>query len=130
MKKETILYDTTTSSSSSLRNKGCCHPPPTIPHITCTSTKEVTHAIETYLRKGDVVAELGSQLRDSSTAICATIGPTVKAILLDVTRKFPTQERKQQKSIERKKKYDSTIISTNDIWSTSYKWFRFFAIQS
>ena len=102
-KKKTILYDTTTSSSSSLRNKGRRRPPPTIPYITCTSTKEVTRAIETYLRKGDVVAELGSQLRDSSTAICDTIGTTGKAILLDVTRKFPTQERKQQKSMEGKK---------------------------
>ena len=48
------------------------------------------------MRKGDVVAELGSQLRDSSTAICDTIGPTGKAILLDVKRKFPTQERKKK----------------------------------
>ena len=87
--RETSIH--ATSSSSSGKRKRV----PAIPYITCTSTKEVTRAVEKYLRPGDVVAELGSQLRDSTTAICDTIGPEGKAILIDVKRKFPSRDRKK-----------------------------------
>jgi len=61
--------------------------------IACSSTVEVTRAIECYVREGDVVAELGSQLRDSSVALCAAIGPAGRAVLVDVRRKFPDERK-------------------------------------
>lgn len=57
--------------------------------IACTSTKEVNKAIKMYVRPGDTVAELGSQLRDTSTTICETITSTGQAYLVDVKRKYP-----------------------------------------
>ena len=54
--------------------------------ITCSSTKELIKAIDTFVSAGDRVAELGSQLRDASEAICRN---SCKAVLVDVQRKFP-----------------------------------------
>lgn len=57
--------------------------------ITCSSSKEMSHAIRKLVRPGDRVAELGSQLREVSTAICETIDSEGHAILVDTLRKFP-----------------------------------------
>ena len=68
----------------------------TIKWIACTSTKEVNRAIEMYIHPGDVVAELGSQLRETSSTICETIGPNGKALLVDIERKYPKMKMQRQ----------------------------------
>ena len=65
--------------------------------IACSSTKEVTRAIQLYVQEGDKVAELGSQLRDSSIALCEAIGPDGKALLVDIERKFPKVKKNGQR---------------------------------
>jgi hypothetical protein len=57
--------------------------------ITCSSTNELESAVSHFVRPGDAVAELGSQLRDVSTNICETLEGTGSAVLVDVARKFP-----------------------------------------
>lgn len=56
--------------------------------VTCSSSKEISHAIRKLVRPGDRVAELGSQLREVSTAICETVGEG-QVVLVDTVRKFP-----------------------------------------
>lgn len=76
--------DSATSPSSSkfpLQEKFQC--------ITCGSTNELAEAVTKFVRPGDAVAELGSQLRDVSTAICDTLDGSGSAVLVDVVRKFP-----------------------------------------
>ena len=79
----------------------------TIKWIACTSKKEVNRAIEMYIQKGDSVAELGSQLRETSTKICeAVIGSDGndnsksnkdgKAYLVDIERKYPNTKLKRR----------------------------------
>ena len=62
--------------------------------ITCSSTKELVHAVQRLVQPGDTVAELGSQLRDVSTAICETIRGEEggSAVLVDTVRKFPKEK--------------------------------------
>lgn len=69
----------------------------TIKWITCSSTKEVTSAIKYYVKEGDTAVELGSQLRETSTALCDAVGSTGRALLVDVVRKFPkaTQNKRE-----------------------------------
>jgi hypothetical protein len=57
--------------------------------ITCSSTNELEAAVSQFVRPGDAVAELGSQLRDVSTTICETLDGKGSAVLVDVARKFP-----------------------------------------
>jgi len=61
--------------------------------ITCSSSKELIHAIEAIVQPDDKVAELGSQLRDVSTAICKKLDAERStpgfATLVDVRRNFP-----------------------------------------
>lgn len=70
----------------------------TIKWIACSSTVEVTRAIGAFVREGDVVAELGSQLRESSTTLCEKIGPLGQAVLVDVERKFPNEKKEQKRT--------------------------------
>ena len=60
--------------------------------IACSTTKELTRAVKAYIEPGDRVVELGSALRETSTAICETIGPNGQATLVDVKRSFPKRE--------------------------------------
>lgn len=58
--------------------------------VTCTSTNEMIHAVSTLIRPDDVVAEIGSQLREVSTNICENLrNGGGHAILMDVERKAP-----------------------------------------
>ena len=61
--------------------------------LTCSSTNELMEACQHCLRPGDVVAELGAQLRTVSRTICEMIGTNDndkgRAIMVDVIRKFP-----------------------------------------
>ncbi|EJK61746.1 hypothetical protein THAOC_17711 [Thalassiosira oceanica] len=66
--------------------------------IACSSTTEVARAIDKYINEGDTVAELGSQLRDSSMALCQAVGATGKALLVDVERKFPNEKKGQERT--------------------------------
>jgi ubiquinone/menaquinone biosynthesis C-methylase UbiE len=66
--------------------------------IACTSTKEVTKAVEEFIEKGDYVAELGSQLRETSIAICNAVGPEGKVVLADIERKFPSSKRNEERT--------------------------------
>jgi len=74
--------------------------------IACSSTKEVTRAIEMFVREGDVVAELGSQLRESSRAICESIGSQGKALLIDMERKFPNEKKDMKRTTAMRRKGD------------------------
>jgi hypothetical protein len=79
--------------------------------ITCSSSKELAHAVSTYVQPGHRVAELGSQLREVSTAICESLLQATttdssssqhprphqqqdqsSAVLVDVIRKFPKSD--------------------------------------
>lgn len=66
--------------------------------VACSSTKEVTRAIEKYVQEGDMVAELGSQLRESSIALCEMIGSSGQAVLVDIERKFPNEKKGQKRT--------------------------------
>jgi hypothetical protein len=58
--------------------------PPNI--ITCSSSKELAHAVNTFVQPHHVVAELGAQLRDVSETIC---DQCQHAVLVDVKREVP-----------------------------------------
>ena len=81
--------------------------------IACSSTTEVTRAIEMYAQNGDVVAELGSQLRESSKAICEAIGPSGKAILVDVERKFPNEKKGEKRTLAMRREGDESEFYTD-----------------
>eukprot|EP00536_Pseudo-nitzschia_multiseries_P014321 jgi/Psemu1/214341/e_gw1.685.19.1 len=59
--------------------------PPKI--ICCSSTKELVHAVNSVVTKDHVVAELGSQLREVSDAICERASPS--SVFCDVKRDYP-----------------------------------------
>ena len=58
-------------------------------YICCSSTKELTRAVHVYVRAGDNVAEIGSALRGTSTAICDAVGAEGSVLLVDVKRNHP-----------------------------------------
>lgn len=60
--------------------------PPKLQIITCASTKELVFGVQNHVQAGDIVAELGAQLRQVSSAICES---AERAVLVDVVRKFP-----------------------------------------
>lgn len=62
--------------------------PPTI--ITCSSTKELVHAVNSVVTRDHVVAELGSQLREVSNAIRNK--SSSDSVYVDVKRNFPKQQ--------------------------------------
>jgi len=66
--------------------------------ITCSSTQELTNAVEFSLKETNVVAELGAQLRDVSRAICQC---SQEAVLVDVARKFPNQSEQRSRAMRR-----------------------------
>jgi hypothetical protein len=66
--------------------------------ITCSSTNELESAVSHFVRPGDAVAELGSQLRDVSTTICESLEGTGSAVLVDVARKFPKNDNEGQRT--------------------------------
>lgn len=98
---------TSQSISSQKRKKGQC-----TEWIACSSTKELTRAIEMYVQEGDVVAELGSQLRESSTTLCEAIGREGKAKLVDIERKFPNEKKDHKRTTAMRRKGDE-----NDFYS-------------
>ncbi|GFH53593.1 hypothetical protein CTEN210_10069 [Chaetoceros tenuissimus] len=65
--------------------------PPQI--IACSSPTELQRAISFYIKEGDQVLELGSQLTDTTQHLCQTIGSNGKATLIDVKRKEATTGR-------------------------------------
>ena len=66
--------------------------------IACSSTKEMNRAISEYINEGDVVAELGSQLRESSTLLCKAVGPSGHCVLVDIERKSPNEKKGQDRT--------------------------------
>jgi len=81
--------------------------------VACSSTKMVTSAIQMYIQEGDTVAELGSQLRESSTALCDAIGPDGRAVLVDIQRKFPNQKKDQSRTTAMRRKGDGETFYTD-----------------
>jgi len=85
--------ETTTKASARRRSKDRW--------ITCSSTKELAQLARQFVRPGHRVAELCSQLREVSTAVCESLeqgsinnnndggGGRSRAVLVDVDRKFP-----------------------------------------
>ena len=92
---------------------------PTIKWIACTSTKEANRAITMYIKEGDVVAELGSQLRETSTTICDTIGSNGKAYLVDIERKYPNvkMKREERTTAMRREGDDSNFYQDRAVFS-------------
>ncbi len=73
--------------------------PPTI--VTCSSTKELVHAIDSIVTSEHRVAELGSQLREVSNAIKDRASPD--SVYVDVKRNFPKPQAKDTPSKEVKR---------------------------
>lgn len=73
--------------------------PPTI--ITCSSTKELVHAIDSIVTKDHVVAELGSQLREVSNMI--RDNASSESVYVDVKRGFPKTQTKETPAKETKR---------------------------
>ena len=73
--------------------------PPTI--VTCSSTKELVHAIDSIVTSEHRVAELGSQLREVSNAIRDRA--SADSVYVDVKRNFPKPQAKDAPSKEVKR---------------------------
>ncbi len=73
--------------------------PPTI--ITCSSTKELVHAVDSIVTADHVVAELGSQLREVSNTIRDRALP--ESVYVDVKRGFPKTQTNQTPKKETKR---------------------------
>lgn len=90
--------------------------------IACSSTKEMNRAISEYINEGDVVAELGSQLRESSTLLCEAVGPSGHCVLVDIERKSPNEKKGQDRTNAMRRNGDeidfytdrATFIETKD----------------
>ena len=80
------------------QNKPRRKKPPTTKYIACSSSQELTRALEFSLQDTDVVAELGAQLRDVSQTICKF---AKKAVLVDVSRKVPHQVEQKSRAMRR-----------------------------
>lgn len=79
--------------------------------IACSTTKELTRAVKAYIEPGDRVVELGSALRETSTAICETIGPNGQATFVDVKRSFPKREDAKRTTAMRREGDDATFYT-------------------
>jgi len=69
-----------------------------IPYIATTSSKEHGRALAQFIREGDSVLELGTQLDASSETILNGIGSTGSAVLVDVQRTETNSGRTSQGS--------------------------------
>eukprot|EP00581_Thalassiosira_minuscula_P006683 CAMPEP_0183703050 /NCGR_PEP_ID=MMETSP0737-20130205/938_1 /TAXON_ID=385413 /ORGANISM="Thalassiosira miniscula, Strain CCMP1093" /LENGTH=364 /DNA_ID=CAMNT_0025929749 /DNA_START=496 /DNA_END=1590 /DNA_ORIENTATION=+ len=78
-----------------------------------------------YVQPGDTVAELGSQLRESSTTLCETIGPTGEAILVDIERKFPNEKKGEQRTSAMRRQGDELDFYTDRATFVQTKAFEF-----
>jgi hypothetical protein len=74
--------------------------------IACSSTKELAQAVTKYVQPHHTVAELGSQLREVSTAICES-AKDGHIVLVDVQRKVP------KAVIESQARTDAMRLETN-----------------
>ena len=79
---------TTSSSLEKRLREQKLRKPPTI--ITCSSSKELVHAIDSVVTRDHVVAELGSQLRDVSDTIRNKASSN--SVYVDVKRDFPKSQ--------------------------------------
>ena len=86
--------------------------PPTI--ITCSSTKELVHAINAVVTQDHVVAELGSQLREVSTTIRNRASP--ESVYVDVKRNFPKAQQQSKTTTPSKetKRISTMRLATSD----------------
>jgi hypothetical protein len=81
--------------------------------IACSSTKEMSRAITEYIKEGDVVAELGSQLRDVSISLCEAVGASGYAVLVDIERKSPNEKKGQDRTSAMRRIGDETDFYTD-----------------
>lgn len=86
---------------------------PTTKWIACSSTKEMNRAILEYIQEGDIVAELGSQLRESSTSLCEAVGPSGYARLVDIERKSPNEKKDQDRTSAMRRNGDEVEFYTD-----------------
>ena len=86
---------TTTSSTSSSSSKSRVKP---IPFIATTSTVEHSRALSQYIRRGDRVLELGTQLDSCTETIRDAIGEEGYGVFVDVKRTETTSGRSGQGS--------------------------------
>ena len=84
-----------TSSSSSSTSKSRVKP---IPYIATTSTVEHSRALSQYIRQGDRVLELGTQLDSCTETIRGAIGEEGHGVFVDVKRTETTSGRSGQGS--------------------------------
>jgi hypothetical protein len=87
------------SSSQQILREQKQRKPPTI--ITCSSTKELVHAIDAIVTEDHVVAELGSQLREVSNTI--HYRASSDSVYVDVKRNFPKAQTKETPAKETKR---------------------------
>lgn len=91
--------------------------------ITCATTKELAHAVRTFVQPNHTVAELGAQLRDVSWAIQ---NQAASSVHVDVKRKFPKQQQNAEtrtSSMRRpgdETQFCFTEIESLEDWRTSF----------
>ena len=85
--------------------------PPTI--ITCSSTKELVHAIDVIVTEDHVVAELGSQLREVSNTIRDKASSD--SVYVDVKRNFPKTQKKKNPGKETKRTSSMRLSTSGNI---------------
>ncbi|KAL7500477.1 hypothetical protein ACHAWT_010446 [Skeletonema menzelii] len=98
---------------------------PTTKWIACSSTKEMNRAISEYIQEGDIVAELGSQLRESSTSLCEAVGPSGYAVLVDIERKSPNEKKGQDRTSAMRRNGDEVDFYTDRSTFVETKSFEF-----
>ena len=89
LKLASASEDCTTKTKSSNKKKR----QPNLPWITCVTALELQRAIQTFVRPGDHVLELGSLLSETTEVLCNQIESHGRATLLDIARKEPSSGR-------------------------------------
>lgn len=71
---------------------------PIVPWICCVTTTEIERAIDMYVRPGDTVLEIGSNLASTTEILCQSITSEGFAYLFDTKRKEATSGRNKQRT--------------------------------
>lgn len=68
--------------------------------IACASSIELMRAFSFFCQPGDLVLELGAQFSDASQTLCATTGPSGKALLVDIARSDAKSGRSTARNVD------------------------------
>ena len=92
------------------------------PFIACASSTELERAFSFFCQPGDHVLELGAQFSDASRTLCATTGPTGKALLVDIVRSDAKSGRSTARNVHSfhtMKGVDIVELSSLDAWKNT-----------